>query len=144
MDTTEPIEPIELTAITTADPATAWTALTDPARVAEWFAGAEPVGPVGSPYRLDFGDGSVIEGAVRELVPGHRLAYTWAWAGQEPPTETLVGWDVEPDPDGGTRITLIHSGWAEAGADAASRDDHATYWEMYLDDLVRLLDGEAG
>jgi uncharacterized protein YndB with AHSA1/START domain len=144
MESIKPIEPIELTAITTADAATAWKALTDPATVAAWFAEASDVGPVGSPYRIDFGDGSVIEGVVREHEPGHRLAYSWAWAEQEPRQETLVTWTSEPDPQGGTRITLVHAGWAEAGADDATRDDHTTYWEMYLDDLVALLDGEEG
>lgn len=136
------IEPIELTAITTADPATAWAALTDPDTVARWFTDASPVGSVGAAYRLDFGDGSVVEGAVRAHEPGRRFAYTWAWAGPEPGPETLVTWTVDPDPDGGTRITLVHSGWTEAGADEAARDDHLAYWEMYLDDLVTLLDGE--
>lgn len=142
MDAIGPIEPIELTAITTADPATVWRALTDPEMVAMWFTEAGDVGPIGAPYRLDFGDGSVIEGVIRALEPGHRLAYSWVWAGQEPRQETLVTWTSEPDPEGGTRITLIHSGWAEAGADEVARDDHLTYWEMYLDDLVTLLDDE--
>jgi uncharacterized protein YndB with AHSA1/START domain len=141
---TGPIEPIELTAITTADPATAWRALTDPEMVARWFTKAGDVGPVGSPYRLDFGDGSLIEGIVRSLEPGRQLAYSWAWVGQEPRQETLVTWTAQPDPEGGTRITLVHSGWAEAGADEVTRDDHTTYWEMYLDDLVTLLDGDDG
>jgi uncharacterized protein YndB with AHSA1/START domain len=147
MDATKPagpIEPIELTAITTADPATTWRALTEPEVVAMWFTEASVPGPVGSPYRLDFGDGSLIEGVIRALEPGRRLAYTWAWAGQEPRQETLVTWTAEPDPEGGTRITLVHSGWAEAGADEVTRDDHTTYWEMYLDDLVTLLDGDDG
>jgi uncharacterized protein YndB with AHSA1/START domain len=144
MEATRPIGPIELTAITTADPATAWRALTDPEMVALWFTEASDVGPVGAPYRLDFGDGSVIEGVIREVEPGHRLSYSWVWAGQEPRQETLVTWTSEPDPRGGTRIALVHAGWAEAGADEVTRDDHTTYWEMYLDDLVTLLDAEDG
>ena len=61
----EPIEPITLTAATTGSPAATWSALTDPVLVVEWFTEATPVGPIGAPYRLDFGDGSVVNGTIR-------------------------------------------------------------------------------
>lgn len=135
------IEPIRLTATTTGSPPSAWAALTEPNKVLEWFTDASPVGQVGDPYRLDFGDGSVVEGTIRELEPGRRLAYSWAWLDAEPTRETLVSWTIEPLPEGaGTRITLEHGGWVEAGADSATRDDHAGYWEGYLEDLVSVLD----
>lgn len=133
------IEPIELTAMSAADPASAWEALTDPKVVARWFAEVSPAAPVGAPYSIDFGDGSGVQGVVREHEPGRRLAYTWTWRGQ-PDGETVVSWSVQAEPEGGSRITLVHSGWTEAGADAATRDDHRSYWEMYLTGLVSLLD----
>jgi uncharacterized protein YndB with AHSA1/START domain len=136
-----PIEPIELMAYTRADPGAAWAALTEPAVVAEWFTDASPVGPVGSPYRLDFGDGSVVEGVIVALEPGTRFAHTWAWAGDAGSGSTLVSWAIAAEPGGGSRITLVHAGWSEAGADVATREDHRGYWEMYLSDLVILLDG---
>jgi uncharacterized protein YndB with AHSA1/START domain len=139
----QPIEPITLKATTSGSPAAAWAALTDPMLVVEWFTEASPVGPVGSPYRLDFGDGSVISGRIQALEPGHRLAYSWAWADTEPVEETLVTWTIEPLPDGGTEVTLEHDGWAEAGSDETARNDHASYWEGYLEDLVAVLDDEA-
>ena len=112
----------------------------EPTLVVEWFTEASAVGPVGAPYRLDFGDGSVISGRIRALEPGRRLAYSWMWADTEPAEETLVTWTIEPLPGGGTRVTLEHAGWDEAGADVTSRDDHAGYWEGYLEDLVAVLD----
>ena len=136
----ERIEAIRLTATTTGDPAAAWAALTIPSRVMEWFTEASPVGPVGSPYRLDFGDGSVVAGRIRELEPGRRLAYTWSWVDAEPAQETVVKWTLEATDDGGTRVTLEHDGWDEAGADEVTRNDHAGYWEGYLEDLVSVLD----
>jgi uncharacterized protein YndB with AHSA1/START domain len=134
----QPIEPITLKAATSGSPAAAWAALTEPTLVVEWFTEASPVGPVGAPYRLDFGDGSVISGRIRALEPGHRLAYSWAWADTEPVEETIV-----PLPDGGTEVTLEHAGWTEAGSDESTRNDHAGYWEGYLEDLVAVLDEEA-
>src|SRR5262245_4348787 len=136
----QPIEPITLSAATTGSPAATWAALTEPSLVIEWFTEASPVGPVGSPYRLDFGDGSVISGRIEALEPGRLLSYSWAWADTEPAEETVVTWTVEPLPDGGTRVTLEHAGWSEAGSNEATRDDHAGYWEGYLEDLVAVLD----
>jgi uncharacterized protein YndB with AHSA1/START domain len=135
-----PIEPIRLIATTTGTPAAAWAALTQPEKVVEWFTDASPVGRVGDPYRLDFGDGSVVEGTIRALEPGRRLAYSWTWLDAEPPRETLVSWTIEPLSAGGTQVTLEHDGWSEAGADEATRNDHAGYWEGYLEDLVSVLD----
>lgn len=135
-----PIEPIRLIATTTGTPAAAWEALTQPEKVVEWFTDASPVGRVGDPYRLDFGDGSVVEGTIRILEPGRRLAYSWTWLDAEPAHETLVSWTIEPLSAGGTQVTLEHDGWTEAGADEATRNDHAGYWEGYLEDLVSVLD----
>lgn len=135
----EDIPPIRLTFTSPADPGRAWVYLTDPERVAEWFTDATPVGSVGDPYRLDFGEGSIVEGVVLELDPGRRFVHSWAWADSEPRQETTVGWLVEALPDGGARVILEHSGWAEAGSDEAARDDHEAYWSEYLDDLEALL-----
>jgi uncharacterized protein YndB with AHSA1/START domain len=137
--TVETLLPIIVQFETPASAVDAWAALTDPALVAEWFTDATPVGAVGDPYRLDFGDGSVVEGVIRAVEPGHRFAYTWAWADADPPTETLVTWTVEPLPDGSGRVTLVHDGWLEAGADAATRADHEGYWTGYLEELAALL-----
>lgn len=125
---------------TASSPAEAWAALTDPDRVAEWFTAASPVGQVGAPYRLNFGDGSVVEGVVMALEPGHHFAHTWVWVDAVPRQETVVSWTVEPLAGGGARVKLVHDGWAEAGVDQASRDDHAGYWSGYLDDLVAMLE----
>lgn len=136
------IEPIELTVLTSTERAAVWIVLTDPTRLAEWFTQATEAGPAGAPYRLDFGAGSVVVGTIREHDPGRLLAYSWAWADQAPEAATLVTWTVAADPAGGTRIVLTHAGWTEAGLDEAAREDHRTYWEGYLGDLVALLDAD--
>lgn len=139
----EPPSPIDLTVETSATPGRVWATLTDPRRVADWFTDASAVGRVGDAYRLDFGDGSVIDGVITELEPGRRFAYTWSWTGSEPHEETLVAWTVTPRDGGGTEIRLIHDGWAEAGLDGSIRDDHEGYWIGYLEDLAAVL-AEAG
>jgi uncharacterized protein YndB with AHSA1/START domain len=140
----EPIAPIVLRLSTVADPATLWTALTDPERVAAWFTSASPLGAVGEPYTLDFGDGSVVDGKLRELVPGRRFGYTWHWQGAPVSETTQVTWEVEPAAEGrSATIVLHHAGWSEAGFDETDRDDHRDAWQGYLDALEELLFGEA-
>jgi uncharacterized protein YndB with AHSA1/START domain len=136
------LPPIVLAIETSASPAEAWAALTIPERVAEWFTDASPLGSVGTAYRLDFGDGSIVEGVVTELEPGRRFAYTWAWADAEAEAgqQTLVSWSVEPLDAGGSRVTLVHEGWTEAGLDEATRDDHQGYWAGYVEDLAAILE----
>jgi uncharacterized protein YndB with AHSA1/START domain len=133
------VPPIVIEIASAADPVRAWRAVTDPAEVAEWFANVTPVDGVGSPYRIDFGDGTSVEGRIRTLDPGRRLAYSWAWAGEAAGLVTLVTWEVEPA-GAGSRIRLTHDGWSEAGADEETRNDHADYWEEYLDALAAALD----
>ncbi len=134
------VAPIELAVETAVDPAAAWVAISDPARIADWFTEASPLGPVGSLYTLDFGDGSVVTGRILEVEPGVRFVHTWRWEGADEAETTRVAWSVAAAP-GGSRISLLHDGWAEAGLDAATRDDHAGYWAGYLEDLRDVLAG---
>jgi uncharacterized protein YndB with AHSA1/START domain len=136
--TTEPIV-VEIEVPVSAD--RAWQAVTDPAEVARWFAEVTPVDGIGSPYRIDFGDGTAVDGRIRVLDPGRRLAYTWAWAGEDGGPVTLVAWEVEAVDRGGARVRLTHDGWSDAGVDEETRSDHADYWESYLDSLQELLAG---
>lgn len=138
----ESLPPITLSIETTATPTDAWAALTEPDRVVEWLTTASALGSVGDPYRLDFGDGSVIDGVVTALHPGQWFSHTWIWADAEPRQETLVTWLVEPTGEGGCRITLTHDGWAEGSLDEAARSDHEGYWRGYLDDLASVLLGD--
>jgi uncharacterized protein YndB with AHSA1/START domain len=137
--TTETLPPIVLEIETAAPPAQVWRALTEPARVAEWFTDASPVGAPGSPYRLDFGEGSVVDGVIVAVERGRLFSYTWAWVDVEPRVETVVTWRIEPLDPGGSRVVLVHDGWSEAGTDEALRDDHEGYWSGYLDDLAAIL-----
>lgn len=136
------IEPIVISLEAAVDADLAWRYVSEPQLIERWFTTTSRAERVGGPYRIDFGDGSVVDGVVRALEPGRSLAYSWAWEGAEPRQETLVGWTVEALPGGGSRVTLVHDGWAEAGADEATRDDHAGYWDAYVDDLRALLAGE--
>ena len=135
------VAPIELAVETTVDTAAAWVAISDPARIAEWFTEASPLGAVGSEYTLDFGDGSVVTGRVLEVEPSVRFVHSWRWEGDDEAATTRVAWSVAPASGGGSLISLLHDGWDEAGLDAETRDDHAGYWAGYLEDLRDILAG---
>lgn len=143
----QPLPPIILVLETAAPPDEVWTTLTEPERIVEWFTAASALGAVGEAYWLDFGDGSVVEGVVTGLEPGRSFSHTWAWADEQAagdagtPRATEVTWLVEPVEGGGTRVTMTHAGWDEAGIDDATRDDHEAYWSGYLDDLEAILAG---
>src|SRR5215813_13260953 len=78
-----------------APPATVFAFLTDPEKIVSWMGGeaATETHP-GGLYLLK-GVGShtrVARGAFREVVPVHRLVYTFGWEGSEevPPGSSLV------------------------------------------------------
>ena len=135
-----PIAPIRLVARTPAPPEVAWAHLTEPRHVREWLTAASPVGAVGEPYVLDFGAGSIVQGLIVARDEGRTFAHRWCWLDHDPHVETLVTWTIRPVDGGGSEIELVHDGWAEAGADAATRDDHEHYWLGYVDDLRERLE----
>jgi uncharacterized protein YndB with AHSA1/START domain len=134
------LEPIDLAIETRAPAAQAWRTLTDPALVELWFTEVSPLGPVGSTYRLAFGDGSVVTGELLVHEPGRRFAHAWRWEGDDASETTVVTWTVEPLSGGGSRIRLVHAGWETSQGGEGARDDHEAYWSGYLDDLRDVLD----
>jgi uncharacterized protein YndB with AHSA1/START domain len=94
-----------------APPDEVWQALTDPDRLAEWFAneveldlrpGGEGV------FRWD--DGTERRATVEEVDEERRFAFTWEEEG-EPATRVEITLD---DADGGTEVTVVESPAPEA------------------------------
>src|SRR5271166_3383244 len=88
-----------------APPATVFAFLTDPEKILRWMGTEATVEPhPGGLYLVKGIDGrSNARGAFREVVPVHRLAYSFGWEGNEavPPGSSLVEIDLI-DRDGGT------------------------------------------
>jgi len=112
-------------------PALVWTALTDPAHLAEWapFDADRSLGSVG-PVRLSTAASptpQVAECAVLRAEAPHLLEYNWG--------EQNLRWELEPR-ETGTRLTLWHNidrrfiAWGAAG------------WHICLDVCDRLLAGQ--
>jgi uncharacterized protein YndB with AHSA1/START domain len=90
----------------------------------------------GGRYRMNFqtadGEHHQVSGVYREVVPGTRVVFTWAWQ-STPERESLVTVTLARDGDG-TLLTLHH----EQFFDQAARDGHERGWTGTLDKLERL------
>jgi len=99
-----------------APPATVFAFLTDPEKILSWMGTeAETEMHPGGLYLVKGLSGRVARGAFREVVPVHRLAYSFGWDGDEdvPPGSGLVEIDLI-DRDGSTLLRMVHSGLPNA------------------------------
>src|SRR3954471_20458808 len=88
-----------------APPATVFAFLTDPEKILSWMGAeaATEAHPGGLYLIKKVGQRNTARGAFREVVPVHRLAYSFGWEdGEEvPPGSSLIEIDLV-DRDGGT------------------------------------------
>lgn len=116
--------------------ATVFAYLTDPEKILSWMGSDATTEPHPGGLYLVKGvgpRGGVARGAFREVVPVHRLAYTFGWeGGQEvPPGSSLIEIDLI-ERDGGTLLRMTHSGLPTEEQAAA----HAKGWVHYLERLT--------
>ena len=119
--------------------ATVFAFLTDPEKILNWMGTDATTEPHPGGLYLVKGIGErKARGAFREVVPVHRLAYSFGWEGIEavPPGSSLVEIDLI-DQDGGTLLRMTHSDLPNAEECAG----HARGWAHYLG---RLADAAAG
>ena len=120
-----------------APPATVFAFLTDPQKIVSWMGlEAETELHPGGLYLLKgLGDdrGRAARGAFREVVPVHRLAYSFGWEGgaEVPPGSSLIEIDLI-DKDSGTLMRMTHSGLPNE----AQRASHERGWAHYLGRLT--------
>ena len=131
---------IEITKRIDAPTERVFAALTDPDELTRWFASSAESDPrTGGEYvlRFEFEDESrnhTYAGTYEEVAQNERVRYPWN--GQF--GDTAVEFVLRPA-DGGTELTLIHSGWTAAAAE--SRQMHEQGWGFFLDNLQRYLTG---
>jgi uncharacterized protein YndB with AHSA1/START domain len=114
--------------------ATVFAFLTDPEKILRWMgAEASTEAHPGGLYLVKGIHGRQARGAFREVVPVHRLAYSFGWDGIEavPPGSSLVEIDLI-DQDGGTLLRLTHTGLPDAEQCAS----HQRGWVHYLERLA--------
>jgi uncharacterized protein YndB with AHSA1/START domain len=113
-----------------APPSTFFAFLTDPEKILRWIGTeakveAEP----GGIYLVNVGGRATARGRFTEVIPVHRLAYSFGWDENEnvPPGSSLIEIDLE-DRDNGTLVRLTHSGLPNAVEVA----NHGKGWAHYL------------
>jgi len=113
--------------------------LTDPDRIVQWM-GTEATTEMhpGGLYLLKGVGSATARGAFREVVPVHRLAYSFGWEtdAEVPPGSSLIEIDLI-EQDGGTLLRMTHSGLPSA----AQRAGHDKGWAHYLDRLTKAAAG---
>ncbi len=118
-----------------APPATVFAFLTDPEKIISWMGAeaATDAQPGGLYLVKRIGGPKVARGMFREVVPVHRLAYSFGWEGEAevPPGSSLVEIDLI-DREGGTLLRMTHSGLPNAEQCAY----HALGWAHYLGRLA--------
>jgi uncharacterized protein YndB with AHSA1/START domain len=114
-----------------APPATVFAFLIDPDKLMRWIGnGAEMEPHPGGLYLLkDVAMRRTARGTFREVVPVHRLTYSFGWdeLPEMPPDSSLVEIDLL-ERDGGTLLRMTHTGLPNE----AERDGHEKGWRHYL------------
>ena len=122
-----------------APPAAVFAFLTDPEKILGWMGTEAQIDPEpGGIYLVNVTGARFARGAFREVVPVHRLAYSFGWEGSEavPPGSSLIEIDLIEQQDG-TLLRLTHSGLPSAEQCAG----HAEGWAHYLGRLAELAGG---
>lgn len=123
-----------------APPVQAWRHLTDPQLLESWYwpASLQPVYEAdavpGGGFRFASQVASMaVSGTYLEADAPKRFVKTWRWDGSNEETTVIV--TLEARADGGTNLTLTHSGHG----DAVALENHRTGWTDCLNRLGALL-----
>jgi uncharacterized protein YndB with AHSA1/START domain len=122
-----------------APPAAVFAFLTDPEKILRWMGTEAWLEPQpGGIYLVNVTGARFARGAFREVVPVHRLAYSFGWDGGEvvPPGSSTVEIDLIEQPDG-TLLRLTHTGLPNAEQCAG----HAEGWAHYIGRLAQVAAG---
>lgn len=116
-----------------------WAAITEPEQLGRWFGSSAELdlraGGEGSFTWEDHGVTTRV--TIEEVEPPVRFAYRWEPGGaNEGGPTTLVEFRLEEVP-GGTRLTLVESGFSQFGAQ--SRQGNEFGWDSELGDLRAFL-----
>ena len=114
-----------------APPATVFAFLTDPQKILRWMGTEATLEPhPGGLYLVNVTGKDVARGRFTEVIPVHRLAYSFGWDEHDknvPPGSSLIEIDLI-EQEGGTLLRMTHSGLPDAELCAA----HEQGWMHYF------------
>jgi uncharacterized protein YndB with AHSA1/START domain len=122
-----------------APPGHVYALLTDAQLLMQWMAPVATIEPhLGGRITWTHINGDTVVGTFVELVPDRRVVFTYGWDRLDvgiPPESTTVEIDLRPR-DGGTELSLVHTGLLAPMADA-----HSGGWANYLHRLAAVAEG---
>lgn len=131
------IDLLELRITIAASPSTVFEFVSQPAAFERWMGAGSVLGKgVGAGFKVVYPNGHVAAGVVEEIVPNKRVVMSWGYENGIngiPPGATRVEISLTAQ-DGGTLVTLRHSGLR----DAEQRRNHRAGWRHYLASLSQL------
>jgi uncharacterized protein YndB with AHSA1/START domain len=122
-----------------APQATVFAFLTDPQKILRWMGTDATVEPhLDGLYLVNVTGKDVAEGRFTEVIPVHRLAYSFGWKGSDkmPPGSSLIEIDLT-EREGGTLLHMTHSGLPDPETCAA----HERGWTHHLGRLAAVASG---
>lgn len=128
-----------------------WRAVAEPEHVSRWFGQTVLDGAgVGATGTMTFPDYDVIPLRIEEFDEPRRITYRWNnddALGKLPDhvdesTSTVFTFTLEADGDG-TRLTVVESGFERTSDPLGNLESHRTGWDLELDKMVALVEGEA-
>ena len=117
-----------------APPATIFAFLTDPDKILRWLGTDAIMEPhAGGLYLVNVGGKHTARGQFTEVIPVHRLAYSFGWEGRDktPPGSSLIEIDLI-DQGGGTLLRMTHTGLPNAEECVS----HEKGWTHYFERLA--------
>jgi uncharacterized protein YndB with AHSA1/START domain len=110
-----------------------WQHITDPQKIAGWLMPNNFQAAVGKEFSMDCEHQEKISCVVKELVPNHKLVYSFF--SKLINVETLVTITLAQEGKA-TRLTLLHSGWdALPPGEQGIADNYDGGWGGHLDKL---------
>lgn len=127
-----------------------WRAVTEPEHISRWFGRTVLTGSgVGATGTMTFPDYETIPLRVEAYDEPHLVSYGWnnddaqqtRREGFDPSTATVVTFTLEAV-DGGTQLTVVETGFDRTSAPLSNLENHREGWDLELDKLVALLEGD--
>jgi uncharacterized protein YndB with AHSA1/START domain len=142
---------IERDVFITAPARRVWAALTEAEQLASWFgdAGAEVELRVGGRLTFRWRQHGTVHAVIERLEAPRFLSYRWALQSDEEPrpgNSTLVEFSLT-DEAGGTRLSVVESGFADLEWPEAQQErhvrDNSSGWASELGELVAYVERQA-